>query len=166
MLYDFNHFLFQVKRVLPNWLANPSIISCNLKDTTVPITGLGLDSDLASLLEANFIPYFFPVQHQVIPMLLKTYTPTKLYRPSDMCISAPTGSGKTLSYVLPIIHILKHRSLVPCVRAIVVLPTEVLATQVYSVFEKFGKGSGLKTFLMSKRLTLSAEKNALICKSK
>ncbi|ODN05097.1 ATP-dependent RNA helicase DDX51 [Orchesella cincta] len=153
-----------VKRVLPYWLANPSIISCNLKDSKVPITSLSLDPELVSRLEANFIPYFFPVQYQVIPSLIRAHSP-KLFRPSDLCISAPTGSGKTLSYVLPVIQILKNSSLVPCVRAIVVLPTEVLATQVYSVFQTYGKGTGLRVFLMSRRLTFTSEKDALICKS-
>ncbi|CAL8073021.1 unnamed protein product [Orchesella dallaii] len=153
-----------VKRVLPYWLANPSIISCNLKDSKVPITSLGLDAELVSRLEANFIPYFFPVQYQVIPWLIRAHTP-KLFRPSDLCISAPTGSGKTLAYVLPVVQILKNSSLVPCVRAIVVLPTEVLATQVHSVFQIYGKGTGLRVFLMSKRLTFTSEKDALVCKS-
>lgn len=159
-------FVFQVKRVLPHWLANPSIISCNLKDATVPINSLGLDSELISLLEANFIPYFFPVQHQVIPGLIRNYSPVKLCRQADLCISAPTGSGKTLAYVLPLVHILKGKSFVPCVRAIVVLPTEVLASQVFGVFKAYTKGTDLNVFLMSKNQTLTSETESLVLKSK
>ena len=50
----------------------------------------------------------------------------------------------------------------PAIRAIVVLPTEILASQVFSVFQTFTKGSIVKVFLMSKRHTLSAETKALI----
>lgn len=36
------------------------------------------------------------------------------YRPKDICVSAPTGSGKTLSFVIPIIQVslppAKHRA--------------------------------------------------------
>jgi len=38
----------------------------------------------------------------------------------------------------------------------------MLASQVFSVFTKYCTGSDLKVFLMSKRLTLTAEKKALI----
>ena len=27
------------------------------------------------------------------------------YRPKDICVSAPTGSGKTLSFVIPIVQV-------------------------------------------------------------
>ena len=53
-------------------------------------------------------------------------------RPNDVCVAAPTGSGKTLAFVLPIIQSLKSR-MVPKVRALVVLPTQDLALQVYKV---------------------------------
>jgi len=39
-------------------------------------------------------------------------------------VSAPTGSGKTLAFVLPIIQSLRSR-IVPRVRALAVLPTQV-----------------------------------------
>lgn len=147
--------------MLPEWLANPSVVSCDLKDDKAPIDSFGLDTQIVQILKQNFIPYFFPVQQQVVPWLISGHSP-KLYRPSDICVSAPTGSGKTLAYSLPIIHVLKATRICPCVRAIVVLPTEVLATQVYSVFKTYTAGSGLSTFLMTKRLTFSAEREALV----
>ncbi len=47
----------------------------------------------------------------------------------DVCICAPTGSGKTLSYALPVLQALAGRA-VPRLRALAVLPTRDLASQV------------------------------------
>jgi len=79
-----------------------------------------------------------------------------------LCYIWVLGSGKTLAYSLPVIHILKACRVNPCVRAIVVLPTEVLATQVFSVFKTYSAGTGLAVFLMTKRMTLSAERDSLV----
>ena len=70
----------------------------------------------------------FPVQRLVIPKLISNLK-SQLFRPGDVCVSAPTGSGKTLAFVLPIVQSLRNR-VVPRVRALVVLPTQDLATQV------------------------------------
>ena len=59
----------------------------------------------------------FPVQKQVIPIILDSNGGQSIY-PNDICVTAPTGSGKTLTYVLPIIQNLKNR-IKPCCRAIV-----------------------------------------------
>ena len=59
---------------------------------------------------------------------------TQSIYPNDICVTAPTGSGKTLTYVLPIIQSLKNR-IQPCCRAIVLLPVTDLAEQVYNIFK-------------------------------
>ena len=49
------------------------------------------------------------VQSAIIPTILKDYQHFGLYTPlpvHDICVSAPTGSGKTLIYVLPIIQVI------------------------------------------------------------
>ena len=56
---------------------------------------LGLDDQLKNQLKSNGVSYFFPVQRLVIPWLLKSER-FRFYRPNDICVSAPTGSGKTL----------------------------------------------------------------------
>ena len=49
------------------------------------------------------------VQTSVLPILLGAPSASQLYTPfappQDVCVSAPTGSGKTLSYVIPIIEV-------------------------------------------------------------
>jgi ATP-dependent RNA helicase DDX51/DBP6 len=78
------------------------------------------------------IERLFPVQRQVIPLLLSQQSCTRL-PPNDLCVTAPTGSGKTLAYVLPIISELSER-VVPRPRALVLVPVGDLAEQVYGVF--------------------------------
>ena len=76
----------------------------------------------------------------MIPRLLSLSTLYPRPRPSDLCVAAPTGrqhflliflillllagSGKTLAFVLPILASL-HGRMVPRVRALAVLPTQV-----------------------------------------
>ena len=51
----------KVFRVLPTWLAKPSVISCDLSNNKMPITGLnGLCKFLHDALKRNKIEYFFP----------------------------------------------------------------------------------------------------------
>eukprot|EP00439_Symbiodinium_sp_Y106_P015133 s1499_g2.t1 len=57
----------------------------------------------------------------------------------DVCVSAPTGQGKTLAYAVPILEALIHR-LAPRVRAVVLLPTRDLAMQVCRVFDTLMRG--------------------------
>ncbi|OLQ03091.1 ATP-dependent RNA helicase DDX51 [Symbiodinium microadriaticum] len=62
-----------------------------------------------------------------------------LGRGCDVCVSAPTGQGKTLAYAVPILEALLHR-LAPRVRAVVLLPTRDLAMQVCRVFDTLMRG--------------------------
>lgn len=57
-------------------------------------------------LQDSKIDKFFAVQSAVLPVLLENrqlYTTRQ--RPRDICVSAPTGSGKTLSYVIPVVEV-------------------------------------------------------------
>ncbi|KAG6809971.1 hypothetical protein H0H92_013842 [Tricholoma furcatifolium] len=102
------------------------------------------------------ITELFAVQTRLLPFLLPQdpfqralYQPYK--PPRDVCVSAPTGSGKTLAYVLPIIEILSTR-IVTRLRALIVLPTRDLVTQVRETFEALGKGRGLQVIDEADRL--------------
>nr|CAD1827810.1 unnamed protein product [Ananas comosus var. bracteatus] len=61
----------------------------------------------------------------------------------DICVNSPTGSGKTLSYALPIVQALASRK-IRCLRALVVLPTRDLALQVKEVFDAIAPAVGLR----------------------
>lgn len=59
---------------------------------------------------SNVCLHFCSVQAEVIPAVLQSASNGYLmgqggYRPKDICVSAPTGSGKTLSFVIPIVQV-------------------------------------------------------------
>eukprot|EP00938_MAST-03A_sp_MAST-3A-sp1_P006351 g6351.t1 len=106
------------------------------------------------------LPKFFPIQRVVIPSILATRC-ENAGRPRDICISAPTGSGKTLSYVIPIVNDLIPR-IVCRVRALVVLPTRELAAQVKTVFEQWTENTNLKVALVTGQNQFSREQREIV----
>lgn len=72
----------------------------------------------------------FPIQKKVIPAILSGH---------DVMGIAPTGSGKTASFVIPILELLQK--MVPIqhrhIQVLVLVPTRELAIQINSVFEEF-----------------------------
>ena len=85
---------------------------------------------LAKNLEREGITEFFPVQRVVVPQMLRNNSRLCVF-PRDICASAPTGSGKTVAYVLPILNTLLHDDVkVSRLRALLVLPSRELAAQV------------------------------------
>jgi len=151
----------KVRRVLPHWLANPDIVSVDLSDQQVAVTDLGgLDDAILKNLSSNGVTHFFPVQRQLIPYMLANQSHS-MFRPHDVCVSAPTGSGKTLAFVLPIVQTLRNR-IVPKVRALVVLPVQDLATQVYKVFLQYTEGTQLRVKLVSGQKGFKQEQSELV----
>ncbi|XP_056639095.1 probable ATP-dependent RNA helicase Dbp73D [Diorhabda sublineata] len=152
----------KVKRVLPSWLSNPTVISVNLQDLQVKISDIKqLDKSLRKLLKANNIRHFFPVQAEVIPWLLESIRHSDIIFPRDICVSAPTGSGKTLAYVLPIVQALK-RYTVKKIRALIILPTQDLATQVFKTFKSYSQNTNIDVRLISGNNSFSIEQAQLI----
>ncbi|KAF0768645.1 putative ATP-dependent RNA helicase Dbp73D [Aphis craccivora] len=154
----------KVKRVLPDWLAKPTIVSVDLKHLDVPINGIPeLDPALVQKLKNKGCTHFFPIQNQLVPWIIKTQKHWDYRWIRDVCISAPTGSGKTLSYVLPIIQTLKTFS-TRQLRALIVLPTKDLAVQVFKVFLYYIKNAfNLRVLLLeSKNMTLEKEKERIL----
>ncbi|KAI4364267.1 hypothetical protein MLD38_020383 [Melastoma candidum] len=83
-----------------------------------------------------------PIQRQAIPVLLSG-------RECFAC--APTGSGKTLSFVCPILIKLKRASK-DGIRAVILCPTKELAAQTTRECRKLTRGSKFRTKLMNKAL--------------
>ncbi|KAM9331982.1 ATP-dependent RNA helicase DDX51 [Pholidichthys leucotaenia] len=156
----------KVHRVLPQWLAEPDVIHRDIKSNLVPVSEVpGLGAVIVKNLQKNGIQHFFPVQAEVIPAILDSAQQGLLigrggYRPRDLCVSAPTGSGKTLSFVIPVIQVLMER--VVCeVRALVVLPSKELAQQVHRVFSLYAEGTGLRVLLLAGQRCFSTEQASL-----
>jgi superfamily II DNA/RNA helicase len=81
-----------------------------------------------------------PIQASAIPSVLMM---------RDIIGIAQTGTGKTASFVLPMIDVLAHgrrRALMP--RSLILEPTRELAAQVAENFEKYGKEHDLKMALL------------------
>ncbi|XP_010151481.1 PREDICTED: ATP-dependent RNA helicase DDX51, partial [Eurypyga helias] len=159
----------KVQPFLPQWLAQPKLVQKRIKDNLVPIRDVpGIHPRLLKKLQINGIESFFPVQAEVIPAILQSASNGYLlgqggYRPKDICVSAPTGSGKTLSFVIPIVQVLLDR--VVChVRALVVLPTKELAQQVSKVFNIYTDGTGLKVVLITGQKSFAKEQEMLVQK--
>lgn len=88
------------------------------------------------------ITSLFPVQTEIIPHIIR-----RSQLGGDICVSAPTGSGKTLTYAIPIIHLLSTKS-IRRLRALILVPTRDLVSQVYEVFQSLSKGTNLKIVAM------------------
>jgi ATP-dependent RNA helicase DDX51/DBP6 len=99
----------------------------------------------------------FPIQTKLIPMMLNG---DEKYE-GDICVSAPTGSGKTLGYLLPVIEALKE-SLDTRLRAIVVVPTRELVTQACQVVVSTATGTGVHVGTAVGTNIISHEQDLLI----
>ncbi|KAF8207124.1 P-loop containing nucleoside triphosphate hydrolase protein [Mycena galopus ATCC 62051] len=152
-----------------------ALVSAELVDSTglMPIPpdgeddgGTGLTEKTRKRLLELGIVELFAVQTSLLPFLLpKNPLQRGLYLPfdppRDVCVSAPTGSGKTLAYVLPIVEILSAR-IVTRLRALIVLPTRDLVTQVRETFEAVGRGRGLKIGTATGQHSFSHEQSQLV----
>jgi len=101
---------------------------------------LGLSDELLQAVEAAGYDTPTPIQAQAIPQIQMM---------KDLIAIAQTGTGKTASFVLPMIDILHHgrrRALMP--RSLILEPTRELAAQVAENFEKYGKNHDLKMALL------------------
>lgn len=115
-----------------------------------------LDPRLKVALQNMGISSLFPVQ---VAVWQETIGPGLFER--DLCINSPTGSGKTLSYALPIVQALSNRA-VRCLRALVVLPTRDLALQVKDVFAAIAPAVGLSVGLAVGQSSIADEISELI----
>ncbi len=101
---------------------------------------LGLSEELLAAVETAGYSTPTPIQAQAIPSVLMM---------RDILGIAQTGTGKTASFVLPMIDILAHgRSRARMPRSLILEPTRELAAQVAENFEKYGKNHKLSMALL------------------
>src|SRR4051794_17705756 len=78
----------------------------------------------------------------------------------DLVVTAQTGTGKTLAFVLPMIELLaKNRT--PGVRAVILSPTRELALQINEVFIQMAAGPGLRAAAVVGGLSEKAQLQAI-----
>lgn len=101
---------------------------------------LGLSPELLKAVEDAGYTTPTAIQAQAIPTVLMM---------KDLIGIAQTGTGKTASFVLPMIDVMaagRRRALMP--RSLILEPTRELAAQVAENFEKYGKNHDLKIALL------------------
>ncbi|USI72919.1 DEAD/DEAH box helicase [Sphingomonas morindae] len=101
---------------------------------------LGLSDELLRAVADSGYTEPTPIQRQAIPPVLMN---------RDLIAIAQTGTGKTASFVLPMIDILAHgRARARMPRSLILEPTRELAAQVAENFEKYGKYHKLSMALL------------------
>src|ERR1022692_4427325 len=76
-----------------------------------------------------------PVQEQAIPAVLAGH---------DVVVTAQTGTGKTLAFVLPMLESLAQQPAAPGIRSLILTPTRELAIQISEEFSKLANGTGIR----------------------
>ncbi len=99
----------------------------------MPFSNLGLSPALLKVLVEQKYSEPYPIQSAAIPLILKK---------KDVLGISKTGSGKTASYVLPILMNLqdKNKPKNRSAQILVLVPTRELAVQVNLVFQLFSSG--------------------------
>ena len=95
-------------------------------------TDLGISDALVQALEKEGITAPMPIQTEAIPALIEG---------RDAYVSAETGMGKTLAYLLPLFG--KIDPAVPNAQAMVLAPTHELASQIHQQALRLGQNSGI-----------------------
>lgn len=121
---------------LPGWLANPLRTPATER---AKFSELAIDPGLLRILDQSNYTEAFAVQSAVIPLLLEN---NEKHHRGDLCVSAATGSGKTLSYVLPMVSSISPRP-ASRLRGLIVVPTRELVKQARETCELLASGSGL-----------------------
>ncbi|MES2800395.1 MAG: DEAD/DEAH box helicase [Bacteroidota bacterium] len=93
---------------------------------------LGLSQHLLKTLSALEFTTPYPIQEQIIP---------KVFEGKDVLGIAKTGSGKTASFVLPILQVLENqeKNRNRAIEALILVPTRELANQVQEVILNFSQ---------------------------
>ncbi|MGB3796978.1 MAG: DEAD/DEAH box helicase, partial [Alteraurantiacibacter sp.] len=114
---------------------------------------LGLSPELLKAVEDSGYTEPTPIQAEAIPAVLMM---------KDVLGIAQTGTGKTASFVLPMIDVLangRRRALMP--RSLILEPTRELAAQVAENFEKYGANHDLKMALLIGGVQMGEQVKAL-----
>ncbi|XP_078599744.1 putative ATP-dependent RNA helicase DDX52 [Branchiostoma floridae x Branchiostoma japonicum] len=116
-------------------------------DIPAPVTsfqelqgGYGIHPQILTNLQGLGYEEPTPIQMQAVPLMLQR---------REILACAPTGSGKTAAFILPILHHLREPRR-QGFRAVVVSPTRELAKQTFTWFQRLGEGRGFRTYYIEK----------------
>ncbi|KAG5506451.1 hypothetical protein JKF63_05954 [Porcisia hertigi] len=89
-------------------------------------------------------PQPLPVQQAVIPIITRALMSGV---PNDVSLTAPTGSGKTLCYLLPLVRLLTEAKKGVddnALRCLILVPTQALGHQVYRELQRLTRPTSIK----------------------
>jgi len=118
-------------------------------------SSLGLSEPISSIVTELGYNEPTPIQKQAIPVVLAG---------KDLIAAAQTGTGKTASFVLPILQHLNNDNKLrgKRIRSLILTPTRELAVQVEASISKYGKNLNLSSMAMYGGVDSSPQKQALI----
>ncbi len=108
----------------------------------MPFSKLNISLSLQNELQKNGYKKPTPIQEKVIPLVLEK---------QDIMAQAQTGSGKSASFVLPILEMLSQNPVEGKrkIKVLVLAPTRELTLQIAQTFELFGKALAKKPKIVS-----------------
>ncbi|KAJ4410222.1 ATP-dependent RNA helicase dbp6 [Didymella pomorum] len=139
---------------LPSWLARPITVEAS---KTTPFEELGTQPQFVKRLHKLGFNNALAVQTALLPMLHNGFE----QHLGDICVSAKTGSGKTMAYLLPIIEALKDQA-APLLSAVVVVPSRQLVNQALQVAEELCVGTKIKVGTALGNIPLATEQKELV----
>src|SRR5512140_1248100 len=110
---------------------------------------LRLSKGMVGLLASHGITTPTPIQKEIIPAI---------FDGRDVIAQSETGSGKTLSFAIPIIESMNRRD---GLRALVIAPTRELASQISGEFIKFSDGMHLGITAVYGGVSISEQRRKL-----
>lgn len=148
------HYKNVVKQTISNSNDNTNIFGQS------SFRSLGLRDDILKAVESLSFEMPTLIQEMVIPRLLKSQSPT--------IFAERTGTGKTMAYLLPIIHKLKQEEIDGNIfaiekrpRAIIIVPSRELAVQVTKNIKHVSHFSKLKSASITGLLSTKKEADIL-----
>uniref|UniRef100_A0A915PMZ0 ATP-dependent RNA helicase n=1 Tax=Setaria digitata TaxID=48799 RepID=A0A915PMZ0_9BILA len=124
--------------VVPAWVSRGEVFPSKLDNGSCGRLDLveGLHPLLAYRVK-DHLKQWYPVQRAVLPHLIAATNLSSIFPPRDLVISSPTGSGKTLCYVIPILNALHQPAMIRCLFALIVVPVQNLVDQIEKEFKKY-----------------------------
>ncbi len=119
---------------------------------------LGLSHEIVRAVTERGYTEPTPIQIQAIPAVLSG---------GDLLAGAQTGTGKTASFTLPLLHRLSNHRVKntshpsPAIRALILTPTRELAAQVETSVRDYGKYLNLNTMAMFGGVSINPQKRML-----
>jgi ATP-dependent RNA helicase RhlE len=118
----------------------------------MPFDSLGLIPELTRALADRGYTDPTPVQAQVIPEILAG---------RDILAGSQTGTGKTAGFTLPLLQKLHPAPAMHAPRALILVPTRELASQVAESIKSYGKYLHLRTLVIFGGVSINPQKDSL-----